>query len=53
MKQYNLVQSVEIWRSVRVGSRPTVGQREAKMVGSGRFGNVKGRPGSKIDNESR
>ena len=45
MKQYNLVQSVEIWRSVRVGSRPTVRQWKAKMVGSDRFGNAKGRPG--------
>ena len=44
MKHYTLVQFVEIWRSVRVGSRPTVRQRKAKKVGSGRFGNAKGRP---------
>ena len=30
-------------KSVRVGSRPTVRQRKAKNVGSGRFGNARGR----------
>ena len=43
MKHYTLVQSIKIWRSVWVGSRPTVRQRKAKKVGSGRFGNAKGR----------
>ena len=50
MKHYTLVQFVEIWRSVRVGSRPTVRQWKAKMVGSGSFGNAKGR--SITNNES-
>ena len=43
MKHYTLVQSIKIWRSVRVGSRPMVRQKKAKKAGSGRFGNAKGR----------
>ena len=43
MKHYTLVQSIKIWRSVRVGSQPMVRQKKAKKAGSGRFGNAKGR----------